>query len=325
MTKYVEDDTEALVFKDTYYTRSFDLEKFSSGYKLVGMVRQQPILPGVNKSQCFDHLEDAPIRECSCGFYAYLECNEEDTFTSGPNHVRAIIRGSGKTIIQEHGVRLENIEVMALSSIKKSHRKKLRQMFPEIPVYNNDRELFEATKNIYHVKKVEVSISERTPITPQTNLTPRLQSIAYYEKRPMERNVLECMRVLCAALLSLVFVFIALEAITFKSNVFVPPEIVFGLFGFWCAFSKKWSYLKTFLGVLNICIVYGLLVVPHVISSDEFVSLMNFNHQLFENPVIVILAFLNVLYLVSLTLKRQVSYWTKEVLYKPRVLGGRNE
>lgn len=154
MTDESFNDSNALIFDDVYYTRSFVLDEFDGEFKLVGVTHPQEVLPGVNVAQCSKHHETPPIEVCTCGFYAYRKVQVNDTYTKYTNHVRAIIKGSGKTIVQENGVRLEKIEIVALASAKKKNREKLDKIFPGVPIYSSDDELFSTTRYKYPIHDV---------------------------------------------------------------------------------------------------------------------------------------------------------------------------
>lgn len=180
MNDHVRDSmiNESLIINDTYYTRSFVLEEFGDRSALVGVTHPQEILPGVNIAQCQKHQETSPIEQCTCGFYAYLTKRNSDLYTHYSNHVRAVIRGFGRTIVQENGVRLENIEIVALSSTHLHNRQILKEKFPNIPVYKSDRELFAKTKNIYPIQNVKFDKNLlKTQQETKQKLTPRTDKI----------------------------------------------------------------------------------------------------------------------------------------------------
>lgn len=113
-------------FGDVYASRRFQLKVTAHGYLLVGVAFKQPIVDGINVSQCgrWDHPSPDPY--CTCGFYAFDDAKSRVP-TLGVT-VDAVVRLSGRTVIADHGVRAERMEIVAVSSSKPQIREKLQSI-----------------------------------------------------------------------------------------------------------------------------------------------------------------------------------------------------
>lgn len=144
---------------DVYASRRFQLSVTPHGYELVGASFKQPIVSGINVSQCGRWNHQAPDPYCTCGFYAYD--NTKRQFPIFGVGVDAVVRFSGKVIVADEGLRAERMEIVAVSSTKSQVREKLQdthsvatfatrdEMFAEYPITEFERTkstLFQAAK-----------------------------------------------------------------------------------------------------------------------------------------------------------------------------------
>lgn len=145
--------------QDIYCTRMFKLAWDSNDRRvLTGLNFQQEVKSGVNVAQCgySQHIVDpetgderAPGVKCSCGFYVYdretwwMDNRNEDKVPRG--NVRAVVKISGKTILGQRGLRVQEIEIVALAhnpeEFTDEELENLSEDFPNVKFYSSTKEM----------------------------------------------------------------------------------------------------------------------------------------------------------------------------------------
>lgn len=124
------------VIQDIYAARRFILEQTPSGLQLTGLTFKQPIVDGINIAACgaFDH--EAPLAECTCGFYAYDD--QESQFGIG---IDAVVKLSGRIIVCHSGVRAERLEIVAIASPSEEIRDGLTEV-TSAPIFDSREKMY---------------------------------------------------------------------------------------------------------------------------------------------------------------------------------------
>lgn len=151
--------TGAFEVSDAYCVRMFAIKRDWEGLPMiVGLNSSQEIIRGVNVSKCAATLEpgakekshDSPDKECTCGFYSYdnpkhwwRESFHKDGLPE-IDLIKAVVKVSGQVIIQDYGVRSENIELVAVTHHPRQRGiKELKEHFQDVQFFTNTREMLD--------------------------------------------------------------------------------------------------------------------------------------------------------------------------------------
>lgn len=143
---------------------------------------------GINQALCMnpmrshESLASAPNDNCSCGFYVYDSKNiwwdDNKTNDDGEHLIKAVVRVSGKVLLCERGLRAQKIEILAVSipkSVCDCQIEKLKENYPNIRIFQNDKEML----NNYEIVTLD---RKREPIS--------------FEKVSFKKSIKDLMRLL---------------------------------------------------------------------------------------------------------------------------------
>ena len=141
---------------DVYAVREFIVHP----QKITGITFDQPIMPGVNVSQCINRLhERVPDDDCSCGWYAYDDVDmrflDSQSLPGNVPVVRAVVKVSGKVIVCNNGLKAEKMEVVAIAASSDLHDAVHNQL-PDVPLFASSDQMLEE----FPVEEIDRNVDE---------------------------------------------------------------------------------------------------------------------------------------------------------------------
>lgn len=142
--------------RDLYAVRQFRVLRGRDGsHHLVGISYPQEVVSGINVAQCGNafrsgHPTGAPAADCTCGFYVY---DTDKAWEEGDEYVRVVVRVSGRVVVCEWGLRVAEIELVALSLERQYDsypdeaveiERDLKSTLPGVTFYKSDYEMLKA-------------------------------------------------------------------------------------------------------------------------------------------------------------------------------------